>query len=260
MKTSVSQKKLPVFAERFRELRGDMTQDKFADFVGISRPTVGFYENGDRLPDALVLKKIAEKCHVSSDWLIGLSDVKNTDMNIHSVSEITGLSELSIELLSIAKRDKDCCLKNDINPGYFDSDIINLIIENLNYFGVLVTKLRNICNLRPQDISHGEEFINEEIFEINEDLYRKIYACGTVLQGTEYKDYLYRYLQDEFGKFIRFISSQTNPTESEKEFFKLQKAFMDARITFIQDRKDHIEFINSVYGKGEPNGDSTKEG
>ena len=64
MKTSVSQKKLPVFAERFRELRGDMTQDKFADFVGISRPTVGFYENGDRLPDALVLKKIAEKCHV----------------------------------------------------------------------------------------------------------------------------------------------------------------------------------------------------
>lgn len=40
--------KMPIFRERFRSLRGDMTQADFAKFVGISRPTVGFYENGER--------------------------------------------------------------------------------------------------------------------------------------------------------------------------------------------------------------------
>lgn len=62
------------FAERFSKLRGDESQKDFAARIGISRPTVGFYENGDRLPQADVLKQIAERCGVSTDWLLGLSD------------------------------------------------------------------------------------------------------------------------------------------------------------------------------------------
>lgn len=62
------------FQERFSKLRGDESQKDFAARIGISRPTVGFYENGDRLPQADVLKQIAERCGVSTDWLLGLSD------------------------------------------------------------------------------------------------------------------------------------------------------------------------------------------
>ena len=47
------------FAERFSKLRRDESQKDFAERIGISRPTVGFYENGDRLPQADVLKQIA---------------------------------------------------------------------------------------------------------------------------------------------------------------------------------------------------------
>lgn len=60
-----------VFAQRFRELRGSRTQAEFADFLGLSRPTVGLYESGKRVPDATVLKRIAEKCGVSADYLAG---------------------------------------------------------------------------------------------------------------------------------------------------------------------------------------------
>lgn len=59
----MEQKRMPIFAERFAQLRGEMTQAEFAEFLGISRPTVGFYENGVRLPDALLLCQIAEKCN-----------------------------------------------------------------------------------------------------------------------------------------------------------------------------------------------------
>ena len=62
------------FRERFSKLRGDESQKDFATRIGISRPTVGFYENGDRLPQADVLKQIAERCGVSTDLLLGLSD------------------------------------------------------------------------------------------------------------------------------------------------------------------------------------------
>ncbi len=73
----MEEQRLPVFAKRFQFLRRSrqLSQDEFAKFLGISRPTVGFYENGTRLPDALILQQIAEKCCVSSDWLIGLSNI-----------------------------------------------------------------------------------------------------------------------------------------------------------------------------------------
>lgn len=69
---------MKIFAQRFKELRKkkQMSQADFAEFIGISRPTVGFYEHGDRLPDAKVIKRICEKCAVSSDYLLGMDAMK----------------------------------------------------------------------------------------------------------------------------------------------------------------------------------------
>ena len=94
-----SKKKMPIFAARFGELRGDRTQAEFAEFLGISRPTVGFYENGERIPDAVVLRQIAEKCGVTADYLLGLSD--NKSLEYENIGNITGLSDKAIETLKI---------------------------------------------------------------------------------------------------------------------------------------------------------------
>ena len=93
MKTDATAK-LPVFARRFRELRGERSQAKFSEDLGISRPTIGFYENGDRVPDALTLKIISEKCNVPSDWLIGLAENQMSD-NIE-IGRTTGLTDAAI--------------------------------------------------------------------------------------------------------------------------------------------------------------------
>ena len=65
--------RFPHFQERFRELQGDMTLEQFAEKLGISRQTVGFYAAGQRIPDALGVANIAEKMDVSADWLLGTS-------------------------------------------------------------------------------------------------------------------------------------------------------------------------------------------
>ena len=67
--TPEEKSRLSIFTRRFRELQGERSNKEFSDFLGISRQTVGFYCNGDRIPDALGIKTIAEKCGVSADWL-----------------------------------------------------------------------------------------------------------------------------------------------------------------------------------------------
>lgn len=91
--------RFPAFRDTFVELMGDMTIKEFAEKLGMSRATVGFYCNGDRIPDALGIKAIAEKCGVSADWLLGLSDVQCTDGELKQVCNYTGLSENAIHVL-----------------------------------------------------------------------------------------------------------------------------------------------------------------
>lgn len=53
--------RFPEFREAFLELMGDMTLEQFAKKLGMSRATVGFYAAGQRIPDALGLKKITKR-------------------------------------------------------------------------------------------------------------------------------------------------------------------------------------------------------
>lgn len=94
-------KKIPAFSERFYELRDEagMNQKEFADHIGIARPTVGFYENGDRIPDALILNRICRKTGCSADYLLGLTDVKTLEIEIQAASKRYGLSEAALSVM-----------------------------------------------------------------------------------------------------------------------------------------------------------------
>lgn len=102
-KTNVVNKKkrLPVFAERFYALQDGRSNKKMGEFLGISSATVGYYANGDRLPNAEDLKNICQKCSVSADWLLGLSDVRSPDIDTQAICKKTGLSEEAVINLSL---------------------------------------------------------------------------------------------------------------------------------------------------------------
>ena len=100
MSTDAARKyELPIFRERLDELRGKMSYADFAAFLGISRATVGFYLAGKRVPNAADLKKIAEKCHVSTDWLVGLDAAKTHEQSGFAAK--LGLSGETVEKLAI---------------------------------------------------------------------------------------------------------------------------------------------------------------
>lgn len=74
-----SEDRLPVLRKNLNELLGTMSTTDFAKKVGLSRQTMGFYLNGDRIPDSATLLQICQKCNVSADWLLGLSDDPSPD-------------------------------------------------------------------------------------------------------------------------------------------------------------------------------------
>lgn len=93
-------KNMILFQERLKELRGNNKLQDIAKDIGISRASLGYYENGDRKPDIEVLLKLANYYHVSCDFLLGLTTVKNPNIDNRVISEKTGLNEQSINVLS----------------------------------------------------------------------------------------------------------------------------------------------------------------
>ena len=66
-----------IFQERFRELVGDTaTQEEIAKKVNTSRQNVGNWLKGKSKPDIYALAEIAKGYNVSTDYLLGLKNIK----------------------------------------------------------------------------------------------------------------------------------------------------------------------------------------
>jgi len=95
-----SNPRLPVFFERFRDLvdkNGGIS--RVADITGISRPTITFWYNGQRTPDAENLIILSERFDKSVDFLLGVSNVDTLDIDRKKVCKYTGLSAKAVSKL-----------------------------------------------------------------------------------------------------------------------------------------------------------------
>mgnify|MGYP000869190585 CR=1 FL=1 len=96
------------FKKRFAELRAKsgLSQSKLGKALSLSPATIGYYENGDRLPDIETAARIAEYFNVSADYLLGLSDAMSIDHDMKTACAVTGLSEDTIKKLQEIKKIK----------------------------------------------------------------------------------------------------------------------------------------------------------
>lgn len=127
MVESMEANRFPEFSKRFRELRGDKTQAEFAEMIGVSRPTIGYYENGTRIPDALTLRQIAERCGVTTDYLVGLAQASTAENR--DISAYTGLTDKSIQNLK------------SVSNTFISRVALNAILEDKRIIRMLVNYL-----------------------------------------------------------------------------------------------------------------------
>lgn len=149
--------RLPKFTERFVKLRVG-TQDEFAKKLGITRPTVGLYESGARIPDAEILRRIAINCDVSADYLIGLSDCPSRDDDIQIAQKTTGLSFDALRRIldnEYSGRDEAIDALNHLLPG---NNLFHMLSALSEYIAACQT-VHDLNELRIKAItSSGEEY------------------------------------------------------------------------------------------------------
>jgi transcriptional regulator with XRE-family HTH domain len=73
-------------------LEKNLTQKQVADRVGLAISAISSYEAGTRYPTYDTLAKLSYIFHVSTDYLIGVTDKRTLD--------VSGLDDSEIELIS----------------------------------------------------------------------------------------------------------------------------------------------------------------
>jgi len=90
-----------LFPVRLRELRTEkrISQQMLADTLKVSKSTIGYWENGDSLPDVESLAMLADFYDVSTDYLLCRSDVRSAEVSMKAICEATGLQESAVAAL-----------------------------------------------------------------------------------------------------------------------------------------------------------------
>lgn len=87
------------FGTKLKELRqqAGLTQKQLADRLWLSKATVSYYEQSLRYPSPEILVKLAGVFHVTTDYLLGIEDKKQT-------IDVTDLSDEDIDFLENAAK------------------------------------------------------------------------------------------------------------------------------------------------------------
>ena len=73
---------------RIKELRLEkgLSQEELGQFLNIQKSAISKYERGALEPNKTMLIKMSELFHCSVDYLLGLSDIRNTNKILDAVS------------------------------------------------------------------------------------------------------------------------------------------------------------------------------
>ena len=89
------------FATRLRGLidEAKIPQSALAEHIGVTRQAVSTYSLGTSVPDVDKFEGIADFFEVSTEYLLGRTDVKKADASKQAAAEYLGLSEKAIDAI-----------------------------------------------------------------------------------------------------------------------------------------------------------------
>ncbi|MEF2838612.1 MAG: helix-turn-helix transcriptional regulator [Oscillospiraceae bacterium] len=210
--------RMPVLREKLLEQQGDdMSATDFADKLGLSRQTVGFYLSGKRIPDSETLAQICERCNVSADYLLGLSD----DPNIKSPTiDQLGLSPGAVKQLSLLFHSEQA---GSIMRG------LNMLIEDVGIL-FLAAEVSALCDKVKEALDINRQYEDVHSPDNNDDYYKFVVARDyeiiektlektivsefpkmkndfDLIVGSRMIEYRKRALVDRFDEIIRRLSN-----------------------------------------------------
>lgn len=174
-----------VFAERFKKLRTDkgLSLQKIGQDLNVTAQSLSLYEKGQRTINIDLLKRIAEYFNVSSDYLIGLSDVASVDTDLKSVCDYTGLNDASIKDLVFIK--ENTC--NAVRQTTDDIISNGLLFDLANAFAIIKAESGTYIKMQKEQ-KLSEEELEQHNFKLDTYRYRMIKALDKCIAEYDLRE------------------------------------------------------------------------
>ena len=91
--------------KRLKDLQGENSVSSFARFLEMPQKTVDTYINGQRKPSVEFIMRVCSKCHVSADWLLGLSDDRGGSQSAAPMPMVTKSRQKVLDSSAILSED-----------------------------------------------------------------------------------------------------------------------------------------------------------
>lgn len=164
-------KRTLILSERLQELieiKQDeditLSQTQQAKQMKIPHQNFAKYVNDEAECSISTICKIAEYYGVSTDYLLGLTDIKSTDTTIQDICEYTGLSELVIVNLKMWKKAKN----DNRDIGFHNTETLNSLFETPSFL-ILLFYLRLLNRYSSDTLKSTNEIDVGEMLENDKD-------------------------------------------------------------------------------------------
>lgn len=155
-------KRTLILSERLQELieiKQDeditLSQTQQAKQMEIPHQNFAKYVNDEAECSISTICKIAKYYGVSTDYLLGLTDIKSTDTTIQSICEYTGLSELVALNLNMWKKAKN----DNRDIGFHNIETLNILFETPSFF-ILLFYLRLLNRYSSETLKDADKSTN----------------------------------------------------------------------------------------------------
>lgn len=144
---------MSVFNERLKELRlkSGLNQIELAERLGCNRQKIADMERGKTAPNVEVLIKLSKIFKTSTDYLLGVSDVISTNVDIRKVCDYTGLSEKAIKRLFnewVREDGVQRVAKYEDEPEIIQSIKNDMISKNLLFeIAYNIFEIQDLCDI-----------------------------------------------------------------------------------------------------------------
>jgi len=168
MSTKITKK----FADNLGDLIADSKKPikQLAEEIGVPAGSLSKYQNDSAEPGIVNFTKIANYFNVSTDWLLGLTKVRTTDLDIREISEKTGLTEEAIDNIKRITcshyypwsiEPPGTLIGDQLPPDYNTNKMLNALLESASLSRVVLKA--SFLSLR--DEAYRTMFSTEEEYQ-----------------------------------------------------------------------------------------------
>ena len=175
----------------------NIKQKELAKELNVTDNTVSYWCNGTRTPNTEQIIQIARILNVSSDYLLGLSDVATTDAELKAVCEYTGLSDKAVTSIKelTTEEDKKYLMNFLLSDSSFCDMLYHFSMYLREYFYAVISLSSSIKSSEYCKILSKRELKTEEnnlekfhrnLLKIKETFESKEITTGDTLEKIYY--------------------------------------------------------------------------